>query len=101
LIVWLDHHAARNEIALIDAHPIWCNLPEFGNPCYPRFATFDSELLARLSIHSIAPIEIDGTPHIQRGLFVFYKSDGASQVLLSRLDTMSDLGRAYYLSMLE
>jgi hypothetical protein len=100
-IVWLDHFAARNEIAVIEDQPIWCNLPSFNKPCYPRFGTFDSELLPRLSIHSIGPMEIDGTPHIQRGLFVFYRTDGASKVLLSRLDTMSDPDRAYYLSVLE
>ena len=100
-IVWLDHFAARNEIASIEDQPIWCKLLEFNNPCYPRFATFDSELLTRLSIHSIAPMEMDGAPHVQRGLFVFYRTDGTSKILLSRLDTMSDPDRAYYLSVLE
>lgn len=101
LIVWLDHHTARNEIAVVDAAPVWCNVPDFGNPCYPRFSTFDSGLLTRLSIHSFAPMKIDGTPHIHRGLFVFYRSDGSSKVLLSRLDTMFDPERNHYLSVLE
>jgi hypothetical protein len=101
LIVWLDYYTPRNEIAIVDAHPLWCNLPEFGKPCYSRFGTFDGELFTRLSTHSIAPMEIDGTRHIQRGLFVFYRSDGASKVLISRLDTLSDLDRAYYLSLVE
>lgn len=100
-IVWLEHFAARDEIAAIEDQPIWCNLPSFNRPCYPRFGTFDSELLTRRSIRSIAPIELDGTPHIQRGLFVFYRTDGASKIMLSRLDTMSDPNRAFYLSVLE
>lgn len=101
LFTGLDVSAERNEIAAADAHPTWCNLPSFNRPCYPRFATFDSESLARLSLHSIAPIEIGGTPHVQRGLYVFYASDGSAKLMISRLDTMGDPDKAYYVSILD
>lgn len=100
-IAWMDQFAARSEIALIEANAHWCNFPTFGIPCYHRFGIFDSDLLTRHTIHALAPIEVNGTVHSQHGLFVFYKSDGASKFLLTRLDAMSNPDAEYYLSVLE
>lgn len=100
-IAWMDQFAARNEIALIESNAAWCNAPEFSIVCYPRFGIFDSDLLTRHTIHSIAPITVDGTVYGQHALFVFYKSDGSRKFLLSRLDAMSNPDTEYYLSVLE
>lgn len=100
-ITSMDQFAARNEIALIESNAAWCNWPVFGIPCYPRFGIFDSDTLTRHSIHSIAPISVNGTYHVQHPLFLFYRSEGSSKLLLSRLDAMSDPDTEYYLSVLE
>jgi hypothetical protein len=100
-IAWMDQFEARNEIALIESNAAWCNKPEFRVTCYPRFGIFDSDLLTRHTIHSIGPIRVNGTDHAQHALFVFYKSDGSSKFLLSRLDAMSNPDTEYYLSVLE
>jgi hypothetical protein len=100
-IAWMDQFAARNEIALIETNAFWCNFPVFGITCYHRFGIFDSDLLTRHTIHALTPVTVNGTLHAQHGLFVFYKSDGTSKFLLSRLDAMSDPDTEYYLSVLE
>jgi hypothetical protein len=100
-ITWMDQLAARNEIALLEANAHWCNLPTFGVICYPRLGIFDSGDFTRHASYALAPITVSGTVYAQRGLFVFYKSDGASRFLLSRLDAMSNPDTEYYLSVLE
>lgn len=100
-IAWLDQLAARNEIALIEANASWCALPIFGVACYHRLGIVDSNDFTRQSLHALAPITVTGQIYGQRGLFVFYKSDGSSKFLLSRLDAISDPDNEYYLSVLE
>lgn len=100
-INWLDHYAARNEITLIESDAFWCKAPEFAIVCYSRLGVFDSELFTRQAIHAFAPVDVNGTLHAQRGLFVFYQSDGRRKFLLTRLDAMSDPDNEYYLSVLE
>ena len=100
-ITWMDQLAARNEISLIEADAAWCNTPAYAHPCYFRVGTFDSELLTRHTTYALAPMTVDGTTHLQHGLFVFYKADGTSKFLLSRLDAMSNPATEYYLSIVD
>lgn len=100
-IDWMDHLAARNEIALVETDDYWCRSPEYSQPCWSELATFDSELLTRRSIYAFPPVTINGLPHVQRGLFVFYRSDGSAKYLLSQLDAMSDPTTEYFLSVVD
>jgi hypothetical protein len=100
-IAWMDQFEPRHEIALIEANASWCGMPVFGVACYHRLGILDSNDFTRHALHALAPLTVDGQVYSQRGLFVFYKSDGSSKFLLSRLDAISDPVAEYYLSVLE
>lgn len=101
IVAWMDHWSPSNEISLLESNSFWCNDFEFGVPCYPQLGVFDSETLTKQTLHALAPISVNGTLHAQRGLFVFYKSDGTRRYLITRLDAMSDRDAEYYLSEIE
>jgi hypothetical protein len=100
LIEWMDQWSPTHEIALVQDNASACDLPEFGVACYSRVALFDSNTLQQLSVAALAPQDVNGTLHAQRGQFVFYKADGSRKYLLSYLDAMDSPQGAYYLSVM-
>jgi hypothetical protein len=100
MIEWMEQWSPTHEIALVQDNASACDLPEFGVPCYSRVALFDSGTLQQLSVAALAPQDVNGTLHAQRGLFVFYKADGSHKYLLSQLDAMDTPVGAYFISVL-
>lgn len=101
-ITWLDQYATRNEITLIEANAFWCKMPMFREPCYHRLGVFDDNApFTRRAHYALDPLMVNGMLYGQRGLFVFYKADGSSKILVSRLDAIPDPNAEYYLSVLE
>lgn len=96
-----DHSAAANEIAYFESNIPSCDSPEFAQMCYPRFGVADGIQLTRKSLHKLPTIELNGTVHSQRGMFVFFDASGRRKILLTRLDSVSEPDRAFLVSTLE
>jgi hypothetical protein len=96
-----DHSSAADEIAYFESNIPSCDSPEFAEMCYPRFGVADGTQLTRKSLHKLPPIELNGTLHSQRGMFVFFDTSGRRKILLTRLDSVSEPDRAFLVSTLE
>lgn len=86
-IAWLDHSAARGELALIEYDSTGCPQPNPNVACNLHLRLHDAATLATRAIYNIpVPAPAPGNSALQqRARFVFYSADGSRLLMLSRL----------------
>jgi hypothetical protein len=98
-ITHLSQSDEMNEIMLVEANSYYCNTFTYHEQCWTHVALYDSDFLNRSAVYSIAPLRVDGSDYMQRGLFVFHSADGSRRYMISHLPLGP--GTSHYLSVLQ
>lgn len=103
-IAWLDHSAARGELALIEYDSTGCPFPNPNISCNQHLRLHDATTMATKAVYNIpVPAPEPGNSALQqRARFVFYSADGSRLLMLSRLvnGAFNDAG-THYLSSIQ
>lgn len=103
LIDSLSQSAATGEIVLLESGDASQCMAVGGDPlrCRSHLGLHDPTTLLRTAVYALAPIDVAGSFHPQRGLFVFHAANGVQKYLLSRISGVPDPAAEYYLTILQ
>ncbi len=100
LVTWADESDAARELLAIDAQGTTCDfdLDPTQSQCLTTITAYDSVSMSQNWQRSLPNITVGSQPYLQRALFVFHSSDGATRFAVSTLAGDPTPPAQYYLT---